>query len=189
MYSADEADVSCTQFFHPSIALSSLSESTISYMKQHYLPAHLWGQVAEIQVAYQNPVPSSERIKIQSSQHVYDVLLAYWERETMDFKEHFVVMYLNRANEILGLHRLSSGGIAGVVVDTKHVIAIALKANASSIILAHNHPSGALRPSEADRAITRKIRAAAKLLDLQVFDHLILTRHNYYSFADEGELY
>lgn len=97
-------------------------------------------------------------------------------------------MYLNRANRVIGIHRHSTGGVAGTVVDTKQILAVALKSNASSLILCHNHPSLNLQPSQADLEITRKIKQAAQTMDLSLLDHLIITSEGYYSFADEGVL-
>lgn len=87
---------------------------------------------------------------------------------------------------MLGIFLASTGGLAGTVCDPKVVFQAALKANASSIILAHNHPSGELIPSEADRQLTRKLVQAGELLDIKVCDHLILTEEGYCSMADEG---
>ena len=94
-------------------------------------------------------------------------------------------MLLNRANKILGIFTVSTGGVAGTVADPKVTFATALKGNASSIILAYNHPSGNLKPSEADRQLTNKLSQAGKLLDISVLDHLIITAEEYFSFADE----
>ena len=102
--------------------------------------------------------------------------------------EQFKIMLLNRANKILGIFTVSTGGVAGTVADPKVLFAAALKGNASSIILAHNHPSGNLKPSEADRQLTNKLSQAGKLLDISVLDHLIITADEYFSFADEGLL-
>ncbi|RYY22608.1 MAG: DNA repair protein, partial [Sphingobacteriaceae bacterium] len=96
------------------------------------------------------------------------------------------VMLLNRANRVLGVYLVSSGGVAGTICDPKLVFQAALKANASTLILAHNHPSGNLNPSEADIKLTRKLVEAGKLLELPVCDHLILSEEGYLSMADEG---
>ena len=104
----------------------------------------------------------------------------------MDLQETFNVMLLNRANEVLGIYRLSKGSVSGTLVDPKLVFSVALKGLASVIILAHNHPSGTLKPSSADIELTRKLVEGGKLLDIQIVDHIIVTRHGYYSFADEG---
>ncbi|MCW3071308.1 MAG: repair protein [Bacteroidetes bacterium] len=89
---------------------------------------------------------------------------------------------------MLGFSKISQGGLSGTVVDAKVVFQVALKANASSILLAHNHPSGNLKPSEADLMITKNIREAGKLMEIPLVDHIILTDEGYYSFADEGSL-
>jgi len=98
------------------------------------------------------------------------------------------VLLLNRANRVLGFVKISEGGVSGTVVDPKKIFQIALKANASGIILAHNHPSGNTTPSASDESITAKIVAAGKFLEISVLDHLIITSEQYFSFSDEGRL-
>lgn len=95
-------------------------------------------------------------------------------------------MLTNRANKVLGIVEISTGGIAGTVADPKLIFAAALKCAASGIILAHNHLSGNLNPSQADKDLTRRLIQAGKLLEISVLDHLILTTEKYFSFADEG---
>jgi len=102
--------------------------------------------------------------------------------------EEFWVILLNKANKILRKCSISEGGISGTVVDPKKIFKIALDHHASSIILGHNHPSGNIQPSEADKQITKKIRDAGMMLDVAVLDHLIIGDDSYYSFADEGIL-
>jgi len=99
-----------------------------------------------------------------------------------------MVLCLNRANRILGWAKVSQGGLTGTVADPKLIYQIALKSNASSIIIAFNHPSGNLNPSESDIQLTRKLKEAGLMLDLPVLDHLIISSEGYYSFADEGLL-
>ncbi|MCD4736515.1 MAG: JAB domain-containing protein [Bacteroidales bacterium] len=99
-----------------------------------------------------------------------------------------MVLCLNRANKVLGWAKIGQGGISGTVTDPKVIFQIALKANASSIILAHNHPSGNKYHSEADNKLTRKIKNAGEFMDLQILDHIILIADGYYSFADEGSI-
>lgn len=103
-------------------------------------------------------------------------------------KEYFMVMYLNRANHVIGFYKLSEGAISGTVVDVRIALSIALKCLASNLILIHNHPSGHLKPSDPDRRLTRKFKDACALFDLQVLDHLIISTEDYFSFADEGLL-
>lgn len=102
--------------------------------------------------------------------------------------EEFWLVLLNRGNKIISVEPISSGGITGTVVDTRILFSSALKSNAVSIILSHNHPSGSLKPSVADEELTRKIRDAGKLLDVQLLDHIIISESGYYSFADEGKI-
>ncbi|MBM3432203.1 MAG: DNA repair protein RadC [Bacteroidetes bacterium] len=102
--------------------------------------------------------------------------------------EVFCVMYLNRALRLVKLEQVSQGGITGTVADPRIIFLKALSLRAVSLILGHNHPSGALHPSESDRELTEKIRRAAEYFDMTVHDHLIVSREGYYSFADEGIL-
>ena len=123
-----------------------------------------------------------------SSKDVEKVFRKIWKPNTIEYKEQFYVLCLSRSNHVLGYFLHSCGGLSGTVVDVKQILAVAIKSNAASIILCHNHPSGNLTASNADKALTRKIVNASVLLDISVLDHLILTEHSYYSFADEGTL-
>ena len=102
--------------------------------------------------------------------------------------EEFWMLMLNKANEIFARERLSTGGMAGTVVDVKFFFKTALDARAAAIIAIHNHPSGSLQPSQADIELTRRLCKAGQLLDLPLLDHLIISERGYYSFADEGML-
>ena len=96
------------------------------------------------------------------------------------------MLMLDRANRVLGFQLLSKGGISGIVADIRLIFSVALEALASSIILAHNHPSGNLQPSDKDIKLTGKVKEAAKYLDIALLDHFILTKESHYSFADKG---
>ncbi|MEX2233621.1 MAG: JAB domain-containing protein, partial [Cyclobacteriaceae bacterium] len=122
------------------------------------------------------------------SMDAYNVLLDSWDDNKLELIEQFKVLLMNRANKVLGVFEVSTGGMAGTVADPKLIFAAAIKGAACGIILAHNHPSGNLAPSHADMDLTRKIKEAGKLLEIQVLDHIILTSEKYYSFADEGIL-
>lgn len=148
----------------------------------------IFNKVAEIQVSYHNDVPAYQRPKVTCSDDAYCYFMRQWEQDQFDYCEKFKVMLLNRANLVLGIVTISSGGIAGTVADPKMVFGPALKAASSSVLLGHNHPSGNLTPSQADIKLTQKLKEAGQLLDLPVLDHLILTRDGFYSFADEGML-
>ena len=102
--------------------------------------------------------------------------------------EEFWLLLLNRANRVIKKVKISEGGISGTVVDPKKIFQICLEQHATSIILGHNHPSGAVTPSEADNKITKKIKDCGLLLDVAVLDHIIVGDDRYYSFADEGAL-
>lgn len=147
-----------------------------------------WQKVSEIELIYKTKVKSADRPYINSSRDAYRILVDSWDPGKIEFFEQFKVLLLNQTNRVLGIYEVSSGGIAGVVVDVRLLFSAALKAAASGIIIAHNHPSGKTAPSEADRYMTRKIHQAGKLLDIPLLDHLIVTPETYYSFADEGAL-
>lgn len=146
----------------------------------------IW-QVSEVQLSYRNKVQASDRPQIRGSRDAFDLLFANWS-DDLELLESFYLLLLDRANRVKGMLAVSKGGTAGTVVDAKIVFAAALKTLASSVVLAHNHPSGNLRPSQADIDLTRKLKEAGKSLDIAVLDHLIVTTTGYYSFADEGLL-
>jgi DNA repair protein RadC len=139
----------------------------------------LFNQVSEIQISYRNAIKSAYRPKITCSDDAYLVFQANWNPDTMDMREEFKVLALNRANQVLGIIPVSVGGVAGTVVDPKIIFGAALKTLASSIVLGHNHPSSNLTPSEADIRLTRKLKEAGAALDLPVIDHLILSSEGY----------
>ena len=115
-------------------------------------------RVAEIQLVYRSNVKPSQRPKVSSSREAYEVFFKNWDLDKIEFVEQFKVMLLNRAHK------------------------------ASSVIVAHNHPSGCLTPSQADINLTKKLKDGGKLLDIAVLDHVIVTNEGHYSFADEGML-
>ncbi|MBB2147126.1 DNA repair protein RadC [Pedobacter sp. LMG 31464] len=121
-------------------------------------------------------------IKITSSKDAYLIL----KSELTDLPhEEFWILLLNRANFVISKHFISKGGQAGTVVDPKIIFKVAIEQNASSIVLAHNHPSGNLTASEADIKITKQLVEAGKVLEITVYDHLILSDHSFLSLADE----
>ncbi len=123
------------------------------------------------------------RPKIKSSQDAYD--LVNGDFQDLDHEEFWVIL-LKRNNEVIRKVRISSGGIAGTVADSRLIFKQALDELASSIILVHNHPSGNLKPSQADIQLTKRMKEAGQLLEMGVLDHLIVTDAGYFSFADEG---
>ena len=128
---------------------------------------------------------SLSRKRITSSSSVYELLHPI----IGDLPhEEFWVVYLNNSNKILEKQQLSKGGITGTLVDVRLVLKTALELNAVGIILAHNHPSGTLKPSTSDIQLTQKLKGAAASLDVKVLDHIIVTEKAYFSFADDGLL-
>lgn len=138
-----------------------------------------------IKISYRNTIPTSDRVYIYSSETAYQYFLKSWDDNKMDLVEEAKMILLSQSKCVLGLMNLSSGGLSGTVVDPKMVFASALMANAASIILAHNHPSGNLKPSAADKSLTGQISKAGDLLALKLDDHLIISRNGFYSFADD----
>lgn len=123
--------------------------------------------------------------KITSSKDVFELLQPVLGELP---HEEFWIIYLNNANKVIFKEQLSKGGITGTLVDVRLVMKNALEQGAIGLILAHNHPSGTLKPSSADKQLTQKLKQAALVLDLKVLDHLIITQNSYLSFADEGLL-
>ncbi len=128
---------------------------------------------------------SLELKKITSSNSVFEVMQPLIGELP---HEEFWILYLNNSNKILKSHQLSKGGITGTVVDVRLVFKEALQVGAVAVILAHNHPSGTLKPSQADIQLTKKLKSAGENLDIKVLDHLIVTEKAYFSFADENML-
>ncbi len=143
--------------------------------------------VAEIEISYRNTVRPSEMRKITSSRDAFNILKDIWS-DRIDYIEEFVILLLNNANKVLAYCKISQGGTTGTTVDPKTIFQAALKVNAHSIFLAHNHPSENLQPSEADIRITEKLKKVGECLECRVLDHLILSNEDYYSFADNGRL-
>lgn len=123
--------------------------------------------------------------KINSSKNVFELLQPKMGELP---HEEFWIVFLNNSNAVLQAGQLSKGGITGTLVDVRLVLKQALELGAVGLILAHNHPSGTLRPSEADKQITKKLKVASEALDIKVLDHIIITQKEYFSFADENIL-
>jgi len=141
--------------------------------------------IAEIKVSYTPSKQPSPRIDSSSTAHEY--LRMLFPEETIALQEQFVILYLNRANLVIGAYHAFTGGITGTVADIRIIMGVALKAMACGIVISHNHPSGSLKPSSADKHLTEKIKEAGKLMDINLLDHIILSPEGtFYSFADEG---
>jgi DNA repair protein RadC len=146
-------------------------------------------KVNEIKISYKEKIKTLKSEAINSSSDAAKLLFEHWNTDTIGLNESFKVLLLNNSNKIKGVFQLSNGGITGTVVDIRILFAIILKSLSVGIILAHNHPSGKLKPSEADKQITKKIKEAAAFFDVKVLDHLIITPDgSFYSFSDNGIL-
>lgn len=143
--------------------------------------------VSEVQLKYK-PRPLTESFR--SSAEIHKILIKrVFDEETIGYKESFKVLLLNNANKLIGYTTISEGGLTSTVVDVRVVMQTALVSNSTSIVLAHNHPSGTVRPSGQDDAITKKIKSACELMDIRLLDHIIVTPFDsYYSYCDEGKL-
>lgn len=141
----------------------------------------------KIRILYSKKQLPKNRKKINSSSQAYDVFKQVWSSQ-IETREEMVILLLDQGNNVIGFHTLSMGGITGTVADLRILFAVALKSLATGFIMAHNHPSGNINPSQADLNLTKKIKEAGKVMDINLIDHLIITKETYYSFADEGTI-
>jgi len=138
-------------------------------------------KAAEVKLTYKTKVKASERYQIKNAKDAARLLFRNWDMSTMEHIEQVKLILLNRSNRVLGIANISIGGMNGSVIDTRVIIQYAIKANACSVILCHNHPSGNLDASEADIKITNKIRESLKLVEIQLLDHIIINKDEEYS--------
>jgi len=143
--------------------------------------------LSEILVSYKPGLISSKIIN--DSNAAFDILVTLFPQETICLQEQFVVLYLNRANRVIGSYQLSKGGLTGTIADVILILCVALKTLVTGLILAHNHPSGNLKPSEADIQLIQKLKDASKLMDIEWLDHMILNSNGYFSFTKDGIIY
>lgn len=141
--------------------------------------------LGEIEVSYK--VKEKASVKITDSNKVEKYLRSVWGNQ-MNYREQFVSVYLNTARKVIGHIIISTGSATGCLVDNKMILQGALMTNAQAIVVAHNHPSGILKPSDADIKVTEKLKSATKSMDLQLLDHLIITEDGHFSFANSGIL-
>lgn len=147
--------------------------------------------LAELKVTYKRRRPRDDRQAempwvLTDAVKAEDYLRTLWDKDTIDLREEFVVVCLNASFGVLGWVRLHIGGLDCSQVDPRLVFAVALQTASVAILVAHNHPSGSLVPSEQDKVVTRRLAQGAKLLGLRLLDHLIVNREGHYSFAAAG---
>lgn len=147
--------------------------------------------IKELEVIY-NPtqkVNDNQKCNIKSSKTAAELLYQFYNINSISYQEEFLVLYVNNANNVIGIHQHSKGGITYTSVDIRIIMATALKCFATGIIISHNHPTGQLKPSMQDEVITLNIKKACKYFDITLLDHIIIAPSGeYFSFSDTGIL-
>lgn len=143
-----------------------------------------YNNIPEIELSFKRSGGDS-KFKIASSSEAANAMRSFYDPGSIELFETFIVLFLDRASKSIGWFKVSQGGIDGAVVDVRLIMATALKCAASGIILSHNHPSGNINPSEADKTLTMKIGKACGIMDISLLDHIIVTKDSCYSFNDE----
>lgn len=145
--------------------------------------------LGEVDVIYRYTSTLNDRPLVRTSEDALAIIKQLYILDKLGLQEQFVVVYLNRCNRVIGTSNLFTGGVAGTVVDVKILLSVGLKLMASNILVSHNHPSGNLKPSNEDIALTKKIKIALECLDMTLLDHIIINpNYEYLSFANEGLL-
>ena len=146
-------------------------------------------KVCDVKLTYNTKVKSSERPVIHNSEDIYRLLVDHVYNEGMiQHKEYLKLILLNNSSKVLGVSNISEGGITETSADIRIIMQAAILGNATRIILAHNHPSGSLKPSTVDNLLTEKVKNAAKLFNITLLDHIIVTDSGYCSYLDEGRV-
>lgn len=140
--------------------------------------------VSEISVSYSRTY--KRKIKVTGADSAHKTLRKMWDTNLLNIQEQFCVLFLNNSNEVVGFRCLSSGTLTASLVDFKILFGLACKSLSSAIIIAHNHPSGKLQPSQGDINVTKKIKEAGNMLDIKLLDHIILTQNDYFSLNDNN---
>lgn len=143
--------------------------------------------IPEIKVSFKGN-KKDESHKIGCSKDAYEVGKHLFNKDTIEYLEEFIVVYLNAQHKTIGYFKAAIGGISACIVDPRIIMGIALKAPCTGILLFHNHPAGNLNVSRQDRDITRKLVQAGEILDINVLDHIVIGDGEYFSFADSGEM-
>jgi DNA repair protein RadC len=175
-----------SEYILKNLSIDKILETQPEELKQVYNLTNSQTQNIENFKSFRKRAMIKRELKqIKCSRDVKDLLAPYFADLT---HEEFFCVFLNRANKVIKIDQISKGGISGTVTDVRLIMKPAVLLTASGLIVAHNHPSGNLFPSESDSKITRKIKEAGQLLDVQLLDHLIVYDSDYYSFADNGLL-
>ena len=144
-------------------------------------------KLRELKVHYSSSQVQSFEEKITTSEKAYDFLIKSFDKMTIGCQEQFNVLFLNQANIPIGIYKASKGGLTSTIADVRLILGMALKSLATGLIIAHNHPSGNLKPSDADIQLTKKFKEACLILDINLLDHIIISPFNEkFSFSDNG---
>jgi len=149
------------------------------------LPSTWLNHTHEIQITYKRPLFESME-RITSSEKASNLIKQYVDRDQLDLRERAWILYLTNANCVIGIAEISAGDITSTTIPKRYIFQLALLVNAVAFIIIHNHPSGTLKVSSADKAITKKLCSAGEIMDVKVLDHIIITSEDYVSFADEN---
>ena len=140
----------------------------------------------EVQLIYKNKTKAENRPKIHSAEAAYNILISSWDKDRIALVEEFKMLMLDRSNRLMAISTLFVGGLDGVIIDPKIIFITALKRRCNGLILAHNHPSDTLEPSNMDIALTKQLTICGRFLELPIYDHIILSEKGFYSFNDKG---
>lgn len=142
----------------------------------------------ELTIKLSHKVPMNDRPTVTCSSDAYNILRPLYPDEQIEHVEFCFAMFCNSKGKVIGYHMISKGGIDATHIDIRVIFQFALLANATSILVSHNHPSGNLQPSRSDDAFTKKLSDACKIMNFTLVDHIIVSRDGYYSFADDFKM-
>ena len=145
-------------------------------------------QLDEVELVYRTSDSNANNPQLSSPEEVSDYLRSIWNQDHIELQEEFYVLLFNNAMRVLGWSKISSGGRTATIVDVSYIVQLAVLSNASSVIVAHNHPSSQNSPSTADINLTKRIQSALQILSITLKDHIILSRQGYYSFLDHNRM-
>ena len=145
--------------------------------------------VSEVTTTYKPAFKSTERPRILSPEELYKLIMNYEPlQEIITYKEMFVAVYVNQNSNVLSIQRIGEGGLTATSVDIRIIMQSALLQCATGIFLLHNHPSRQLKPSQADKNLTRQVKQAAELFNIQILDHLIISDESFFSMFEDGQI-
>jgi DNA repair protein RadC len=155
--------------------------------KKHVLK-QLKGDWTSARIVVKYKAGALNEVSISTHTEAYKMIISVWDKELINIQEQVMAFFLNRRNRLIGYRLICLGTSHQCLIDVKFIASLALHTMASTVIIAHNHPSGGTKPSTADKIITERIKASLELIDVKLIEHIIITEDGYYSFADEGEL-